>query len=81
MSTIMEWVGCGFGLLGAFLLAINCRFSRWGWVSFLVSNAAWIAYSLLMGAQGLLLQQAGFTITSLIGLRRWFFGSSGNPTA
>lgn len=73
MSSMMEWAGCAFGLLGALLLAINCRLSRWGWVSFLVSNAAWIAYSILTGAHGLLLQQAGFTITSAIGLRRWFF--------
>ena len=76
MSTFIEWTGCAFGLLGALLLAINCRFSRWGWVAFLLSNVAWIAYSVLIGAQGLLLQQMGFTITSLIGLRQWFFKPS-----
>ncbi len=67
----MEWGGCALGLLGALLLSINTRVSRWGWIAFLASNFAWIGYALSTGAYGLLLQQAGFTVTSLIGIRRW----------
>ena len=71
MINVMEWTGCAFGLLGAFLLATNTRLSGWGFVAFLVSNAAWIGFASAKGASGLLLQQAGFTFTSLLGLYRW----------
>ena len=80
MSAAMEWTGCFLGLTGALLLATNTRISRWGWVAFLASNVAWIGYSLSVGAHGLLLQQAGFTITSLIGVSRWF-GSGSAPNS
>jgi hypothetical protein len=78
MSDWAQWTGCALGLLGAFLLATNSRYSRWGWIAFLLSNGAWIAYSLLVSANGLLLQQVGFTITSLIGVRQWFFAPKPN---
>lgn len=71
-----EWSGCALGLLGALLLASNTRHSRWGWIAFLASNGAWIAYSLLVDAHGLLLQQAGFTLSSLLGVHRWFWKRS-----
>ncbi len=75
----MDWSGCTLGLIGAFLLAANTRFSRWGWVAFLLSNVAWLGYAVHTSAWALLLQQAGFTITSLIGLHRWF-GTRPLPT-
>ena len=66
----LEWTGAIFGLLGAFLLATNTRFSRYGWVAFLAANVAMIAFAFSINADGLLLQQEGFMITSLIGLYR-----------
>lgn len=68
----LEWTGAILGLLGAFLLATNTRFSRYGWVAFLVANVAMIAFAFKINADGLKLQ-----LTSLIGLyragffRRW----------
>jgi hypothetical protein len=49
-----EWVGCAFGLMGAAMLALNTRFSGWGFVFFLfflLSNICWIRYgvSLVVG--------------------------------
>lgn len=40
MSTTqyLEWAGAILGLLGAFLLATNTRFSRYGWVAFFSSE-------------------------------------------
>jgi hypothetical protein len=72
MNNLMQWTGCALGLLGSLLVAANCRFSRWGFVAYLLSNTAWLAYSILIGVPGLLLQQVGFIITGLIGLWRWF---------
>ena len=66
-----EYIGCGFGLLGALMLSLNCKHSGWGFVAFLISNVAWITFAVQNGINGLLVMQFGFTITSLIGIYRW----------
>lgn len=70
LALTLEWLGCGFGLLGAGLLASNTAVSRWGWWAFLLANFFMIGMALLIGRYGLLLQQVGFTATSLVGLAR-----------
>ncbi len=67
---MLEWVGAALGLSGAFLLATHSKHSSYGWVFFLASNFVLIAWASKMGAIGLLVLQAGFTVTSLIGLKR-----------
>ena len=47
MIDLIEWAGCITGLLGASLLAMNNRYSGWGFVLFLLSNVAWIVFGLL----------------------------------
>lgn len=71
MIETIEWAGCIIGLSGAALLAMNSRYSAWGWVLFLLSNAAWIAFGLMTHANGLVVMQIGFTITSLTGIWKW----------
>jgi hypothetical protein len=71
MANLLQWAGCIFGLSGAFLLALNNRFSGYGFYLFLVSNAAWIAFAMLTSVQALSVQNIGFTLTSLIGIYRW----------
>ena len=66
----LEWTGALLGLLGAFLLATNTRASRYGWYAFLGANAAMIGFAVSIDAKGLLLQQIGFTCTSILGLYR-----------
>lgn len=68
--TALEWAGSLLGLLGAFLLATHSRASRYGWVAFLAANVAMIAFAFGIDRYGLLVQQAGFMGTSLLGLRR-----------
>lgn len=70
MITVFEWAGSLLGLLGAFLLATHSRVSRYGWVAFLGANLAMVAFAIGIDRYGLLLQQVGFTATSLFGLRR-----------
>lgn len=65
-----EWIGALLGLLGAFLLATHSHVSRYGWLAFLGANVAMTAFAVTIGAYGLLLQQLGFTATTLLGLRR-----------
>jgi nicotinamide riboside transporter PnuC len=70
IANYLEWIGCVAGLLGAFLLATNTHISRYGWLAFIVANIALIAFSIDIGRFGLLLQQLGFTATSLLGIYR-----------
>lgn len=70
MLNTLEWTGSLLGLLGAYLLATHSRVSRYGWLAFLDANSAMLAFALGIERYGLLVQQAGFMATSLIGLRR-----------
>ncbi|NUZ07684.1 hypothetical protein [Schlegelella koreensis] len=65
-----EWTGAVLGLLGAFLLATHTTMSRYDWLAFLGANAALIEFALAIGAHGLLVQQRGFTATTLLGIHR-----------
>jgi nicotinamide riboside transporter PnuC len=71
-SQSLERLGAAFGIAGALLLALNTPDSKWGWVLFVISNMAWIAFSLKKQCYGLFVQQCVFTATSLIGLVRYF---------
>jgi hypothetical protein len=81
---LTEWLGCVFGLAGAGLLATNSTISRYGWVCFLAANILLITFACQIAAWGLLLQQIGFMVTTVIGLKRWFLPAgvklSLNPT-
>lgn len=69
-AVVYEWIGALLGLLGAFLLATHSPISRYGWLAFLGANVAMTAFATTIGAYGLLVQQLGFTATTLLGLRR-----------
>jgi hypothetical protein len=69
----MDLYGFLFGVSGAALLALNRPgLSRWGFVLFLASNVAWIAFALEETQRWLLLQTLVFTMTSIIGIWQWF---------
>ncbi len=70
MIDFLEWAGSLLGLLGALLLATHTRVSRYGWLAFLVANFAMIGFAFGIGRYGLLVQQLGFTATSLLGIYR-----------
>lgn len=70
---LLEWAGAATGLAGAFALALNIRSSRWGWVAFLASNLLLIALLANLHRWGLVLMQAGFLTTSVLGIYRSFF--------
>ena len=70
MIDFFEWAGSLCGLAGAFLLATHTRFSRFGWWAFLAANFALIGFAIGIGRYGLLVQQVGFTATTLLGIYR-----------
>jgi nicotinamide riboside transporter PnuC len=69
---ILQWLGCVFAVFGALLLASKTPRSGYGFILYLISNVFWIAYGLAVNARGLLVMQIFFSITSLIGIYRWF---------
>lgn len=87
MVEIFEWAGTALGLIGAALLAVNCRYSRLGWVCFLASNVCLLGMAFLIDRQGLQVLQLGFMCTSLLGIWRagllgrsgWRFSELGVP--
>lgn len=65
--------GAYTGIPGAFLLAMNNDFSRYGWALFLASNISWIVFAIRGKYTKLLLQQLAFLGTTLLGLwNTWF---------
>lgn len=64
----LQWAGAIAGLTGAAVLALNNRFSKWGWFGFLAANCFIGGYALMVDATGLLVQQIGFTATSTLGV-------------
>jgi hypothetical protein len=69
--TVLEAVAAIFGLAGATLLAIGARWFAFGWLTFLLSNFAGVAFAAGAGLHWLLAQQIGFTCTSLLGVWTW----------
>jgi hypothetical protein len=70
MIAAAEWSGALFGLLGSFLLATHSKLSRYGWIAYLAANVAMLVFASAISAYGLLVQQIGFTATTLLGMHR-----------
>ncbi len=64
----LEWAGSLLGLTGAFLLATHAEFSKFGWIAFFLANLAMIGFAIGIRRYGLLIQQIGFTATSILGM-------------
>jgi hypothetical protein len=69
--TYLEAESAITGLAGALLLASGARWAAFGWLAFLGSNVAGIAFAAFTGHYWLLAQQIGFTCTSLLGVWNW----------
>jgi hypothetical protein len=67
----LEALAAAFGLAGAWLLATKGQHAAWGWWAFLASNVGWIAFGWIRRHWFLLLQQVGFTASSLWGIWAW----------
>jgi hypothetical protein len=67
----LEAAAAAFGLAGAWLLAAKGEHAAWGWWFFLGSNAGWLAFGWIRRHWFLLLQQVGFTASSVWGIWNW----------
>jgi hypothetical protein len=66
-----DFAGLVFGVAGTLLLATRGRWAGWGFVAFLASNVGWLAYAWQSEALNLLIQQAVFAVSSLVGIWTW----------
>lgn len=69
--TPIELVAAVFGIAGTLFLAGKGRFAGYGFVAYLLSNFAWIAFAVDRELYGLLLQQLVFTLSSMYGVWMW----------
>ncbi len=76
LENILQWLGCGFGIVGSALLALNNSNSGWGFVAFLISNIFWMWFGFLTSTPGIVIMQVAFTATSFFGIYRWLFKRS-----
>ncbi len=72
-SGLVEVFGAGFGIAGAFLLALPVP-AGWGFGAFLLSNICWLTFSAGHGHRALFVQQLLFLVSSLLGLWNWWLG-------
>ena len=70
-QAVMQWTGCALGIAGLIALARNDRYSGWGFVAYLASNAAWLAYGYASDIPALALQHSVFAAISSFGVWRW----------
>lgn len=75
----VSWAGCLSGLLGSALLAGKGKYAGWGFVAYLGSNMAWVAFAICTGNVAMLVQQVGFTLTSLWGIHSWLLQARPAP--
>lgn len=56
------------GMLGAMLLALRFKYSKYGWYAYLGSNVFWLAFAWSIDRNWLFAQNVVFALTSLIGI-------------
>lgn len=73
MSTavMLELASAVLGLAGSLLLATKSRWAGWAFVLWLGSNVGWMAFGVAGGHWWLAAQNAGFFVTSALGVLNW----------
>ena len=73
-ENIIKWVfGSGFGIVGAFLIALNLQeYSKFAFVAFAISALTWSYLSYKHKDYALLSLQGAFLVADIIGIIRWF---------
>lgn len=64
----MDKLAAFFGILGAFIIALNAGYLALGWLCFLASNGLWIGHAAKTNQNPLGIQHILFSLTSILGL-------------
>ena len=73
---VAEIVGAINGMAGAWLIALRFKYSRWGWIAYLISNICWVAFAADIHRNWLLIQMIGFTFSSVVGVWNYWIVAS-----
>lgn len=71
LKTAFEWAGTVCGITGAAMVSSNTKYSKFGWIPFLISSVMLMGFAVKSDAWGLFLLECCFFLTNLIGLYRW----------
>lgn len=66
-----EYAGAFFGVLGAFLVALQVRASGFGFLAYAASNICFIAFAIAGRHWGILAMNSAFLVLAFLGLVRW----------
>ncbi len=78
---ILQYYGAGAGLLAAFMVSLNrsTRFTGWGFVIFVTSSIALVAWGFLNDeGQAVGWQNVGLFVINVFGVYRYLFASDGD---
>lgn len=68
---MLDTLGAITGVLGAVVMAIESKYSKYAFPLWIVSSVAWIAYALSTDQLPLLNQQIVYFVINVIGLWSW----------
>lgn len=68
---LIEIISSLLGMVGALLLATRSRYAGWAFVAWFISNVGWIVFGASNQHWFFIVQQAVFTVTSVIGIWQW----------
>lgn len=68
---MVGWAGATGGITGALLLALNFKYSGYGYIFFLLSSVLLFAWSYKTGAKHNMLMQGVFIVLNAIGTYNW----------
>jgi len=68
---IIKWVGAGFGIVGAVLVAMNIPNSGYGFVLFSVSAICWTYIGWKLKELSLVMLNLTFLSIDILGMYRW----------
>lgn len=72
-AVFSQWAGAAAGIVGTLLLAVPGPASKWGFVFYLASNLFWMRFGVATKTPGLIVQNAAYTVSSLLGIWFWIF--------
>lgn len=74
MTDIIQWSATLTGIAAAILVALNlgARLTGWGFVIFMGSSIAWVAFALIKGELPLAIQNGVLFVINAIGVWRYW---------
>jgi subtilisin family serine protease len=73
MNNVWGWIGTITGITGAVLVALNFEYSKFGYISFMISAITWTIQGAKNKDKSLVFLNSVFICVNGLGIYRWFF--------